>query len=95
MPKPKPKAKDDLLDTTHLGNEKTGALRAFIERIESIEAERAALADDIKEVLVEAKAAKLDAKAIKKIVSIRKKDRDDWQAEQAVLDAYLLALGLM
>jgi len=53
-----------------------GHLRAFIERIERLEEEKKALADDIKDVYAEAKGTGFDVKVMRKIVSIRKQDRD-------------------
>lgn len=89
-------AKEDLFehDTTHLGNEKTGHLRAFIERIERLNEEKQALAVDIREVFGEAKGTGFDVKQMRKIIAIRKMDREKYEAEQAVLDIYLISLGL-
>ncbi|MEQ8443079.1 MAG: DUF2312 domain-containing protein [Alphaproteobacteria bacterium] len=73
----------------------TGArLRSFIERIERLEEEKKALADDIKEVYSEAKGQGFDTKTMRKIVSLRKKDPDDRAEEDALLDTYLSALGM-
>lgn len=72
-----------------------GYLRAFIERIEKLEEEKKAIADDIKDVYVEAKGAGYDTKIIRKIVSIRKQDRDKRNEEEEILDLYLSALGMI
>lgn len=73
----------------------TGArLRSFIERVERLEEEKKALADDIKEVYAEAKGNGFDVKIMRKIVSLRKKDPDDRAEEEALLDTYLSALGM-
>ncbi len=71
-----------------------GHLRAFIERIERLEEEKKALSDDIKDVYGEAKANGFDVKIMRKIVSIRKQDRDKRVEEETVLDLYLAALGM-
>ena len=71
-----------------------GHLRAFIERIERLEEEKKALSTDIKEVYGEAKANGFDVKIMRKIVSIRKQDRDSRIEEETVLDLYLAALGM-
>ena len=71
-----------------------GHLRAFIERIERLEEEKKALADDIKDVYAEAKGNGFDAKVIRKVVSIRKQDRDKLREEEEILDLYLAALGM-
>jgi uncharacterized protein (UPF0335 family) len=71
----------------------SGQLRAFIERIERLNEEKKALADDIKEVFAEAKGNGFDTKIIRKIVSIRKQDPDQRSEEETLLDLYLAALG--
>ena len=70
-----------------------GHLRAFIERIEHLEEEKRAIADDIKEVYAEAKGTGYDVKIMRKIVSLRRQDRDKRKEEEEILDLYLTALG--
>lgn len=72
----------------------SGHLRAFIERVERLEEEKSALVQDIKDVYGEAKSNGFDTKIIRKIVSIRKQDRDSRMEEEAILDLYLTALGM-
>jgi uncharacterized protein (UPF0335 family) len=67
-------------------------LRAFIERIERLEEEKKALADDIKDVYGEAKATGFDTRIMRRIVSIRKQDREKRIEEETILDLYLAAL---
>lgn len=69
-------------------------LRQFIEQIESLEAEKKDLAEQIKEIYAESKARGYDTKAIRTLVSLRKRDRDDIAEEQAILDIYKQALGM-
>lgn len=69
-------------------------LRSIIERIERLEEEKAAIASDIKDVLGEAKGQGYDTKAIKTILRIRKKDRDERLEEEAILQTYMSALGM-
>ena len=69
-------------------------LRAFIERIERLEEEKKALSDDIRDVYAEAKGNGFDAKVIRKVVSIRKQDRDKRREEEEILELYLAALGM-
>lgn len=71
-----------------------GHLRAFIERIETLEEEKKARADDIKEVYGEAKGTGFDVKIVRKIVAIRKMDRDRRREEEETLDLYQSALGM-
>lgn len=74
----------------------TGArLRSFIERVERLEEEKKALAEDIKEVYAEAKGHGFDVKILRKIVALRKKDPDDRAEEEALLDTYMSALGMI
>ncbi|WP_026618326.1 GapR family DNA-binding domain-containing protein [Ensifer sp. WSM1721] len=70
-------------------------LRAFVERVERLEEEKKQVADDIKLVYGEAKAMGFDSKALRAIVRIRKKDFSEFENEQAVLDSYLAALGMI
>ena len=70
-----------------------GHLKAFIERIERLEEEKKALADDIKDVYAEAKGNGYDVKIMRKIVSIRKQDVNKRREEEEILDLYLSALG--
>ncbi len=69
-------------------------LRSVVERIERLEEEKKAVADQIKEVYAEAKANGFDTKTLRKVVSLRKKDMKDRQEEEAMLDLYLHALGM-
>lgn len=70
-------------------------LRQFIERIERLEEEKAGVAGDIKEVYVEAKGRGFDTKTMRRIVSIRKKDHSERVEEEAILELYLQALGML
>lgn len=72
-----------------------GQLRAFIERIERVEEEIAAYQDDRKEIFAEAKAVGFDTKAIRTLVRLRKKDAAERAEEEAILDLYMAALGMV
>ncbi len=69
-------------------------LKSFIERIERLEEEKRALAEDVKEIYSEAKGAGFDVKIIRQIVRIRKMDEDDRDEAEALLDTYLRAIGM-
>ncbi|MEI9997010.1 MAG: DUF2312 domain-containing protein [Rhizomicrobium sp.] len=69
-------------------------LRSFIERIERLEEEKKALADDIKEVYSEAKGTGFDTKVMRQVVRLRKMESADRQEQEAMLDLYLSALGM-
>jgi uncharacterized protein (UPF0335 family) len=69
-------------------------LRSFIERIERLEEEKKALADDIKEVYSEAKGTGFDTKVMRQVIRLRKMENADRQEQEAMLDLYLNALGM-
>ncbi|MEK8094280.1 DUF2312 domain-containing protein [Methylocystis sp. IM3] len=71
-----------------------GHLLAFIERIEKLEEEKRAIADDIKDVYAEAKGTGFDPKVMRKIVSLRRLDKHKRQEEEEILGLYLSALGM-
>lgn len=70
-------------------------LRQFIEQIEQLESEKAETAEQIREIYAESKARGYDQKALKAIVALRKKDQNEAAEEQAVLDLYKSALGMV
>ena len=69
-------------------------LRQFIEQYEQLEAEKKDITERQKEVMGEAKARGYDTKVMKKIVALRKRDRDDIAEEEAILEMYKQALGM-
>ena len=69
-------------------------LKSFIERIERLEEEKAALTEDIREVYSEAKGSGFDVKIMRQIVRLRKLDTSDRQEQEAILDTYMAALGM-
>ncbi len=70
-------------------------LRLLIERAERLEEDKRAIADDIKDVMAEAKGRGYDPKAIRKILAIRKKKKEEYQEEEAILETYMHALGMI
>ena len=69
-------------------------LRQFIERWERLDAEKKDIADQQKEVMAEAKGRGYDTKIIRKVIALRKRDKDDIAEEEAVLELYKEALGM-
>lgn len=69
-------------------------LRQFIERIESLIAEKQSIMEQIKEVYAEAKSRGYDTKVMRKVIALRKRDRDDISEEEAILEMYKEALGM-
>ena len=83
---------DETVSTTTVA---AGQLRSIVERIERLEEEKKEVAEQIKEVFAEAKANGFDAKTIRKVVGLRKKPVEERQEEEALLDLYLSALGML
>jgi len=69
-------------------------LRQFIERIERLDMEKKDLADQQKEVMAEAKARGYDTRVMRKVIALRRRDKDDVAEEEAVLEMYKEALGM-
>ena len=70
-------------------------LRQFVEQIENLEEQKKALSDDIRDKYLEAKGVGFDVKALRQIVRLRKKSRDQRQEEEGILQVYLHALGML
>ena len=70
-------------------------LRQFIEQWEQCDAEKKDITERQKEIMAEARARGYDTKMMKKVIAIRKQDADQRAEEEAILDIYLAALGLM
>lgn len=77
-------------------NSRSGSeeLRQLIERIERLDVEAKDIADQKKEVFAEAKGRGYDTKVMRKVLALRKRDRDDVAEEEAILEMYLSALGM-
>ena len=70
-------------------------LRQIVEQLERLEEEKKAIADDIRDKFAEAKAVGFDVKALRQILRLRKKGQDERQEEEAILEVYLHALGML
>ena len=70
-------------------------LKAFVERIERLEEEKKALADDVRDVYAEAKANGFDVKALRTVIRLRKQDVDERKEQEAILETYMHALGML
>lgn len=69
-------------------------LKAFVERIERMEEEKAAIASDIRDIYAEAKGNGFDTKVLRQVVKIRKQDHSERMEQEAILELYLQALGM-
>ena len=70
-------------------------LKSIIERIERLEEEKKATSDDIRDVYAEAKGNGFDVKALRAIIRMRKMDTDERKEQEAVLETYMHALGML
>ena len=70
-------------------------LRSYIERVERLEEEKAALAADIREIYSEAKGNGFDVKIMRQIIRLRKLDREDRQEQEELLQLYQHAIGMV
>lgn len=74
-------------------------LKAFVERVELVNAERKSLSDDVRDIYAEAKASGYSTRALKRVIRLREYDRehgaDARRSEEAILETYLNALGML
>ena len=81
--------------TAGTGGMAAAELRQFVERIERLEEEKAAISNDVKEVFAELKSRGYDAKVVRQVLRIRKQDKAERQEQEAILELYLSALGMV
>jgi uncharacterized protein (UPF0335 family) len=70
-------------------------LKALVERVERLEEEKKTISDDIRDVYLEAKTQGYDVKALRAIVKLRKQDVDERKEQEAILETYMHALGML
>lgn len=86
---------DKKAEIGHNSGEVSGArLKSFIERVERLEEEKKALAEDIRDVYSEVKSAGFDAKIMRKIVSLRKSNLEKRREEAELTSLYMAAIGM-
>lgn len=83
----------DEQNNSQIGGIAAEALRQFIDRIERLEEEKKNLSADIKDVYAQCKSQGFDTKIVRKIVALRKRDRQEREEEQQIMDLYLAAIG--
>lgn len=87
--------KDEEMDADIAGTGVAAAeLKQFVERIERLEEEKKAIADDIRDVYAELKGRGFDTKAVRQIVKIRKQDNAERKELEAILELYMQALNM-
>lgn len=79
----------------HVNGVASDRLKSFIERLERLHEEKRAIGDDCKDVYGEAKCEGFDVKIIRKVLAIRRQDKDERMEQEAILDTYLAALGMI
>lgn len=80
---------------TFYGGLSADHLRQFVERLERLEEEKKNVAEDIKEVFAEAKGNGFDVKTLREILKLRKKEANELEEEEYLLDTYKRALGML
>ena len=88
---------DDEDDTPGIGHNTAtdDRLRLLVERIERLESEKQEIAEDVREVYQEVKAVGYDPKIVRQIIKIRKMNADDRREQEALLEVYCAALGIV
>jgi uncharacterized protein (UPF0335 family) len=79
---------------TDVGGIAADRLRSIVERVERVEEERKALADDIKDIYSEAKSAGFDVKVVRQVIRLRKQEPAEVEEQETLLDLYRRALGM-
>lgn len=82
-------------DETEIGGNSAKALQGFLERVERLEEEKAALQSDIKDIKAEAKAVGFDLKTFNEMLKLRKMDAEVRAEKEALRDMYMNALDLI
>jgi uncharacterized protein (UPF0335 family) len=88
-------AKEDQKDDQPARRFAKDQLKAFVERVERLEEEKKAIADDIRDVYAEAKGNGFDVKTLRVVVRLRKQDINERKEQEAILETYLHALGML
>jgi uncharacterized protein (UPF0335 family) len=86
--------KEHTEDNAQWGNIAADRLRSIVERIERLEEERKALANDIKDIYAEAKSAGFDVKVLRSLIALRRKEPAEVEEQETLLDVYRRALGM-
>lgn len=77
------------------GNVAASELKQFVERLERLEEEKKTISDDIRDVFAELKGRGFEVKAVRQILKIRKQDQSERQEQEAILEVYMQALGML
>lgn len=80
--------------TTTIGGVAGERLKSFLDRIERLEEEKQALADDIKDIYLEIKSVGFHVPTMRNIIKLRKMDESKRREADELLDLYRAAIGL-
>lgn len=80
---------------SHVNGVAVDQLKSIIDRIENLEEEKAGISADIRDVYSESKGSGFDTKAIRAIIKLRKLDASEREEQEAVLDVYMRAMGMV
>ncbi len=80
---------------TTIGDNSNPRLKSFMERVERLLGEKDAIGADVREVYAEAKADGFDTKIMRKVIALRRMSDADRQEQQALIDTYMHALGML
>lgn len=80
---------------TEIGGNAKEQLRSIIERVENREVAKKEIGDEIKDIYTEAKGNGYDVKALRRLVALRKQDPDKRAEQEAILDTYMHAMGML
>jgi len=78
-----------------IGHNAKDQLKSIVERVERLEEQKAEIASDIRDVYAEAKGNGYDVKALRTIVRMRKQDANERAEQEAILETYMAALGML
>ena len=82
-------------DSPFVASDPAGRLKSIIERIENLEEEKKNIAEDIRDIYLEAKSDGYDVKVLRKLVALRKKDPDKRREEDDILQLYMSTIGMI
>lgn len=80
---------------TETGHNSNAQLKSIVERIERLNEEKKTISDDIRDVYAESKGNGFDVKALRTIIRLRAMNADDIAEQEAILDTYKSALGMI
>jgi uncharacterized protein (UPF0335 family) len=83
------------MEARKVGNISADQLKGIISRVENLEAEKAGIAADIRDVFSEAKGNGFDVKAIRTIIKARKQDAQEREEQEHIVDTYMRAVGML